>query len=42
MDEPMSRPKVVFVRAYVRFRFARLERVRAHWRSRPQQLTFGF
>ena len=28
----------VFVRAYVRFRFGRIENVCQHWRSNPQQL----
>jgi hypothetical protein len=32
----------VFVRAYLRIRFGRLEHVCQHWRSHPGQLTFGF
>lgn len=32
----------VFVRAYLRFRFGRLEHVCQHWRSHPGQLTLGF
>lgn len=38
----MERPKVVFVRAYTRWRFRRNEHVCAHWRSKPHQLSFGF
>ena len=37
-----SRPKVVYVRAYDRFRFGRTEHVCSHYRSRPHQYTFGF
>ncbi len=33
------RLKSVFVNPYVRFRFGRLENVRQHWRSHPNQLT---
>ena len=33
------KPKNVFVRMYLRFRFGKLERVRQHWRSHPNQLT---
>lgn len=33
-----SRLKSVFVRAYLRRRFGRLERVCQHWRSHPGQL----
>lgn len=32
------RLKNVFVRAYIRFRFGRLENVCPHWRSLPGQL----
>lgn len=39
---PSERPKIVRVRAYVRFRLQRLEAVCAHWRSRPVQLKFDF
>ena len=35
-------PKTVYVTAYTRWRFARLEHVCAHWRSHPGQLDFGF
>jgi len=35
-------PKTVFVRAYVRFRFGKLENVCQHWRSHPGQLSFTF
>ena len=31
--------KSVFVRAYTRFRFGKLENVCQHWRSHPGQLT---
>lgn len=31
--------KSVFVRAYVRFRFGRMENVCQHWRSYPRQLV---
>lgn len=31
--------RLVFVRAYVRIRFGRIEHVRQHWRARPEQLT---
>lgn len=37
----VTKPKVR-VRAYARFRFRRWERVRAHWRSWPGQLSFAF
>lgn len=30
--------KNVFVRAYIRFRYGRLENVCQHWRSHPGQL----
>jgi len=33
-----NRTKSVFVRAYVRFRFGRIENVCQHWRSLPHQL----
>lgn len=36
------KPKSVFVRAYVRFRFGRLENVIQHFRSHPGQLAFTF
>lgn len=32
------RLKTVFVRAYTRFRFGRIEHVVQHWRSHPNQL----
>ena len=32
------KPKSVFVRAYIRLRFGRLENVCQHWRSFPGQL----
>lgn len=38
----MLKSKVVKVRAYVRFRFGRLERVCSHFRSWPRQLSFDF
>lgn len=34
--------KSVFVRAYVRLRFGRIEQVCQHWRSYPGQLSFAF
>ena len=42
MDQPLERPKIVRVRAYVRVRLKRTETVCAHWRSRPIQLSFDF
>lgn len=33
------RRKSVHVRAYVRFRFGRIENVCQHWRSHPNQLV---
>jgi hypothetical protein len=33
-----SRIKTVFVRAYTRFRFGKLENVCQHWRSHPWQM----
>jgi hypothetical protein len=33
---------LVFVRAYERFRFGRVEHVRAHTRRWPNQLSFNF
>lgn len=33
------KPKSVFVCAYVRFRFGRIENVCQHWRSFPHQLS---
>lgn len=37
-----DKAKNVFVRAYVRFRFGRIEHVCQHWRSWPGQLSFTF
>ena len=37
-----SRPKDVYVVAYVRIRFNRLEAVRQHWRSHPRQYYLPF
>lgn len=34
----INRLKTVFVRAYLRFRFGRIESVVSHWRSHPGQL----
>ncbi len=42
MSQHMERPKVVRVRAYVRWRLQRLEAVCAHWRSMPYQLQLPF
>jgi hypothetical protein len=39
---PYRRPKDVHVCAYVRMRFNRLEHVRQHWRSHPNQFSFDF
>lgn len=36
------KPLMVFVRHYMRFRLQRWEHVRQHYRSYPNQLTFGF
>ncbi len=33
------KPKNIFVRMYVRFRFGKLEHVCQHWRSYPGQLA---
>lgn len=38
MDFVRYNPKSVFVRAYHRVRFGRLESVCQHWRSYPTQL----
>lgn len=38
----MQKLKLVAVRAYGRLRFGRLEQVRAHWRSWPNQMSFDF
>lgn len=35
----MHKTKDVFVRAYIRLRFGRLENVCQHWRSHPGQLV---
>jgi hypothetical protein len=35
-------PKIVYVTAYIRFRFGRWESVCSHWRSLPNQLAFNF
>ena len=35
-------PKQVYVHAYTRLRFGRLESVRQHWRSWPRQFEFSF
>jgi hypothetical protein len=37
-----TKPKSVFVNAYVRWRFGRIEHVCQHYRSWPGQLDFGF
>ncbi len=34
-----NKRKSVFVRAYIRLRFGRIENVRQHWRSHPGQLV---
>lgn len=35
----LTKVKSVFVRAYLRFRFGRIEHVCQHWRSHPGQLA---
>lgn len=42
MASAFRNPKSVFVRAYRRFRFGRLESVCQHYRSMPYQYSFGF
>lgn len=42
MASAFAKPKSVFVRAYRRFRFGRLESVCQHYRSLPYQFSFGF
>lgn len=42
METSIERPKTVYVNAYTRLRFGRQEHVRAHWRSWPEQYSFGF
>lgn len=42
MVHSTSGPKSVHVNAYTRTRFGRREHVCAHWRSWPNQLSFGF
>jgi hypothetical protein len=42
MVQAIARVKLVPVRSYDRVRFARLERVRAHFRSFPHQYVFDF
>lgn len=42
MVDTTTRPKVVHVSAYTRFRFGRIEHVSAHMRSLPRQLVFDF
>lgn len=39
---PMWRPRVVYVRAYIRRRLGRFEHVCAHMRSSPRQRSFAF
>jgi len=41
-EDPMARPKDVFVHAYNRTRLGRREHVREHWRRHPHQYEFGF
>lgn len=41
-DNVGERAKLVAVRAYERFRFRRLEKVCAHFRSYPHQYVFDF
>jgi len=42
MASAYLKPKSVFVRAYRRFRFGRLESVIQHYRSMPYQYSLGF
>lgn len=42
MASAYLKPKSVFVRAYMRFRFGRFERVCQHYRSLPYQMKFAF
>ena len=42
MASAYLKPRSVFVRAYMRFRFGRHEHVCQHYRSAPYQLNFGF
>lgn len=42
MASAYLKPKSVFVRAYRRLRFGRLEFVCQHYRSLPHQYSFGF
>lgn len=42
MGSAYLKPKSVFVRAYRRFRFGRLESVIQHYRSLPYQMKFAF
>lgn len=39
MEHIFYRPKSVFVRAYVRLRYGKIENVCQHWRSFPHQLA---
>jgi len=39
MSNTYLRAKAVFVRAYIRLRFGRIENVCQHWRSMPYQMT---
>lgn len=39
MRHAYYKPKSVFVRAYVRLRYGKIEDVRQHWRSHPGQLV---
>jgi len=42
MGSAYPKPKSVFVRAYRRFRFGRLESVIQHYRSLPYQFSLNF
>lgn len=42
MGTALYKPKSVFVRAYIRFRFGKLEHVCQHFRPAPGQLSFAF
>lgn len=42
MASAYAKTKSVFVRAYRRFRYGKLEFVTQHYRSLPYQYSFGF
>lgn len=42
MASAYLKPKIVFVRAYLRLRFGRWENVCQHYRSLPDQFSLSF